>query len=191
MGDIHESCSCQHLREWLRRLHLQDGGSTSSTPLRTVDCPGPGGLGREFQNMPWPRHVPDSAQGKVLLLHEYRYSVQPENVLTRCSGYMSEKVPEALLAGAIPIYWGDPPDESFWNTDRFLMLRTGVNDTRDIEDKVALLESSPEARAAFFKASFLQPSSAAWVESWSARARALAEGTIRAHPYLKRRLPWV
>lgn len=51
------------------------------------------------------------AADKTTWLHDFRFNVQPENAPSRTQGYTTEKVPEALLAHAVPVTWGDPEDE--------------------------------------------------------------------------------
>lgn len=56
--------------------------------------------GRHFNNIGGP--VPD----KMAFIRGYRFCVAFEN--TSSPGYTTEKLIEPLLAGSIPLYWGDP-----------------------------------------------------------------------------------
>lgn len=56
--------------------------------------------GRHFNNMGGP--VAD----KMAFIRRYRFCVAFEN--TSSPGYVTEKLIEPLLAGSIPLYWGDP-----------------------------------------------------------------------------------
>jgi hypothetical protein len=55
--------------------------------------------------------VPGTIAAKLKWLRNFRFNVQPENAPSRTKGYTTEKVPEAHLAHAVPVTWGDPGDE--------------------------------------------------------------------------------
>ncbi len=65
--------------------------------FRRVDC-----AGRSLNNTGF---IADR-QRKLALFRESKFAVTFEN--EAALGYVSEKLPDALLAGCVPIYWGDP-----------------------------------------------------------------------------------
>ncbi len=77
---------------------------------KAVDAPG-----RCMQNMPpigpyanalQSRRAHDSKQTKVGFLQPYQFTIAFEN--QSYPGYVTEKIYQAMQAGSIPIYWGDP-----------------------------------------------------------------------------------
>ena len=79
---------------------------------RPVDCPG-----RVLNNC---ARIGGSVAEKDHLFRQYRYAICFENSIG--SGYVTEKLPDAMRAGCIPIYWGDPEVGRDYNTDSFLDL---------------------------------------------------------------------
>lgn len=132
--------------------------------------------GKAFRNMEWPPELPNShLTGKVDFLARYRYNVCPENVQTgRGGGYATEKLPHAHMAGAVPLYWGDPLDAAVWNPARVLLFN-GTNGA-DLLAAMDALERDAAARAAWFARPALAPDAGAWLEAWcdDAGARLLA-----------------
>jgi hypothetical protein len=102
MGNKHSVHPRQLYSERVRVLdELHDAG------IR-VDCYGRPG----FQGKPWFRgELTGGAAEKRAKLSEYRYALCMENCV--CRNYLTEKLPEAVLAGCIPIYHG-PPNVSDW-----------------------------------------------------------------------------
>lgn len=66
-------------------------------------------------------------------LLEYRYSVVIEN--SKTDNYFTEKLVDALIVGTVPIYWGCPNIEAFFDTRGFII----VNDVDEIREAVANL----------------------------------------------------
>ena len=66
-------------------------------------------------------------------------NICPENSLTASRGYNTEKAPQALLSGAIPLYWGDTPlDPEVFNPSRLLVYMD--NDNSSVLAVVSALE---------------------------------------------------
>lgn len=80
-------------RAWLRRFLF-----LLLSQHRRVDAPG-----RVHNNCP---PIGPSAQAKHDFLKQRRFTIAFENSSAR--GYTTEKIVDALLAGSVPIYWGDP-----------------------------------------------------------------------------------
>jgi ribosomal protein S17E len=68
---------------------------------------------------------------------QYRFSICCENKSS--PGYCTEKIFMAFLAGAVPIYWGDPTIETDFNKNAFINLN-GIN-SKDIVNKVMEIEN--------------------------------------------------
>lgn len=71
---------------------------------------------------------------------QYRMSICCENKSS--SGYCTEKIFMAFLAGSVPIYWGDPTVEIDFNPNAFINLN-GVK-IDDIVNKVMEIENNPD-----------------------------------------------
>lgn len=154
-------------------------------PGLRVDAPGAGA-----RTMPWPAAFSNNASGKVAFLKSYRYSICPENSLA--SGYVTEKLVQAHLAGAVPIYWGAgaQPDVGFpeiFNPKRIIMWEgtskedaaSNGNATLALRERIMQLELNASARAAFFAEPILAPTAQAWVEKSCSRAMRLLQRAFR------------
>ena len=69
-------------------------------------------MGRGYQ----PFDTKESALG------DYRFSVVIEN--TREAGYFSEKLIDCLICETLPIYWGAPDIEHFFDSRGMIICRT-------------------------------------------------------------------
>lgn len=58
------------------------------------------------------------AKDEFFLGHPHKYMMTYEN--TAYPGYCTEKLMDAFLVGALPIYWGDPRVEEDWNGKAFI-----------------------------------------------------------------------
>lgn len=68
--------------------------------------------GRHFNNIGGP------VANKAEFLAKYRFIIAFEN--TTSSGYTTEKLVDAMLAGGVPIYWGNPEVGQEFNTRSFI-----------------------------------------------------------------------
>lgn len=91
--------------------------------------------GKAFNNVGGP--VPDKAK----FIQNYKFNLAFEN--TSAKGYTTEKILEAYGYGTIPIYWGDPQIENYFNPQAFLHLRS-LKDLKYLEEKIEYLLSSFE-----------------------------------------------
>lgn len=91
--------------------------------------------GRLFNNIGGP--VAD----KHAFLSECRFTIAFEN--ESHPGYTTEKLPEAMLAGSIPIYWGDPLVGRDFDTTSFLSAHDSAS-LDDLVDRVVAVEESPD-----------------------------------------------
>ena len=134
--------------------------------------------GSAFHNAEWPTDIAQGAQkhlvGKPAYLRRFRFNVCPENSQSTdaAGGYNTEKLPQALAAGTVPVYWGDALDAGVFNPARVLRFNGSFAATAAA---VARLERDPAAAAAFFAEPALLPTAQAVVDAWCDRvAEALA-----------------
>jgi hypothetical protein len=99
-----------------------------------VDCPG-----LSMNNMPAIGAHPDA---KLDFLRGRRFCVAFENAVA--PGYTTEKLPEALLAGSVPIYFGDPLVGLDFNPAAFLNL-ADHGSLAGLAAAVMAIESDPAA----------------------------------------------
>lgn len=140
---------------------------TAGAGLR-VDAPG-----KAFHNIEWPAGLPNHhLHGKVDFLTGYRFNVCPENSLSGGGGgYATEKLAHALMAGAVPVYWGDPLDDQVWERRRVIVYDGGNNAT--VLEAVHALLNDSAFREAWFSVPPLAPSAGEWLGGWCASAAGL------------------
>jgi len=78
-------------------------------------------------------------------MREYKFVMSFENMAT--PGYFTEKLFNAYLGGALPIYWGDPRVDELVNTEAFIWCKEYPEDVRGpwarCIDRVIELDSDP------------------------------------------------
>lgn len=118
-----------------------------------------------FHNTPWPPELSSThvGTGKVEFLRKYRYNICPENSKSKDGGYSTEKLPQALMAGSVPIFWGDPPDASMFNYGRIIIF-DGNN--ASVVQPVQRLETDIAFRKDWFSRPILQKSADASLQLW-------------------------
>ena len=79
-----------------------------------IDC-----LGKILHNVK--TFIPKGEQGTLEVYSDYKFVIAFENRARR--GYVSEKLIQSLLVGAIPIYWGAPDVDDYVNPDSFINIR--------------------------------------------------------------------
>ena len=77
-----------------------------------------------------------SIKYKEKALVDYRYSIIIEN--SKAENYFTEKLVDCLIVGTIPIYWGCPNVDKFFNTKGMII----VNSLEEIAEAVASLTES-------------------------------------------------
>jgi FkbM family methyltransferase len=140
-----------------------------------VDAPG-----RALNTMPWPRNFGNDFAGKSALLARYRITLCPESSASPDGGYVTEKLPQAHLEGAVPLYWGDAAaaDGEVWNLRRVLVYDNSSSNA-ELLATMRRLEHEPAFRDAWFAEPVLAPGAEAWLRAFLARlaghfSRALA-----------------
>lgn len=100
-----------------------------------VDCPG-----KRFRNMQRLQRLPAvvGANAKLRFLRNYRFTIAMERV--SIPGYVSEKLPEAILTKTVPIFWGSHSQIDF-NESRFINI---VSDDPDGEEVVNVIKQIME-----------------------------------------------
>lgn len=118
-----------------------------------------------FHNMEWPAQLPNShLNGKVDFLGSYRFNICPENSRTPDGGYNTEKLPQAHLAGAVPIYWGDAPiDPQVFNPRRVIYF-DGTNSS--VMGTINRLEQDADFRREWFARPLLSVGAESWLSQW-------------------------
>lgn len=143
-----------------------------------VDAPS-----KAFHNIEWPANLPNHhLNGKVEFISSYRFNICPENSKTSDGGYNTEKLPQAHMAGAVPIYWGDAPiDAEVFNPKRIIHF-DGTNSS--VLDTVRKLQEDKSFREQWFAEPVLMPTADEWVEAWCANAgKMIAEAVQKAEAY--------
>ena len=79
---------------------------------------------------------------KVHVQMGYRFSIVAENA--RYLGYTSEKILSSLLAGQVPIYWGNPHIAQDFNSRRIIRVEDFSN-LRSLQDYVREIDGDEEA----------------------------------------------
>lgn len=84
---------------------------------------------------------------KLAFLREFRFTIAFEN--STQAGYTTEKLLEGLLAGCIPIYWGDPLVNREFNPKRFINFGRHERDA-DVIKRMMLIQDNPELAKPIF-----------------------------------------
>ena len=81
-------------------------------------------------------NVGGPVKNKLDFIKDYRFVIAFEN--NSFDGYTTEKIIEPLLAGCIPLYWGNPSIEKDFNPDCFLNLSAGKTEEDFIKEIIAI-----------------------------------------------------
>jgi hypothetical protein len=84
---------------------------------------------------------------KMAFLREFRFTIAFEN--SSHPGYTTEKLLEALLAGCIPIYWGDPLVHKEFNPKRFINVG-GNGEYAEVIKRILLVQNNPRLAETIF-----------------------------------------
>lgn len=107
------------------------------------------------------RGTPRSIKYKEEALIDYRYSIIIENAKT--NNYFTEKLIDCLIVGTIPIYWGCPNIDKFFNTKGMII----VNSLEEIlEVVVSLTESQYISKMEYIKENLELAKQYAITEDW-------------------------
>lgn len=105
-----------------------------------VDCPGKvlnnmDGVIKPFCALNWGRSA-------INFMKQYKFTIAFENM--RTEGYLTEKLPNALMANTIPIYWGDPCANIQFNPRAFIDC-TQFRDFQEVIEYVKYLDNDDDA----------------------------------------------
>lgn len=90
--------------------------------------------------------------GNIAYIEKYAFNICSENFASESyDGYISEKLPNCCLAGAIPIYYGklDENDKKIYNTNRILLLTK--ENVSEVAERVKFLCQNPTEFLAFYR----------------------------------------
>jgi hypothetical protein len=82
-------------------------------------------FGNAYQQLP--------LDGKILGLRDFRYSLIVENV--RTNYFFTEKLIDAFMTGTVPIYWGCPDIQKFFNLDGMIVIEN-IDELEEILPKL-------------------------------------------------------
>ena len=85
-------------------------------------------------------------ENKFEFIKDYRFVIAFEN--SSYSGYTTEKILEPLLAGCIPIYWGDPEVSKDFNPARFITVKNR-EDFEEVINRIAGIEKNKSLAKAY------------------------------------------
>lgn len=94
------------------------------------------------------RSLEEGTLGKLKFIKDYKFVISFENASH--PGYVTEKVLEPLLAGCIPIYWGDPLIDNDFNTRR-LINYSSFKKEEDVIDYILKVDSNDELAASILQ----------------------------------------
>ena len=94
------------------------------------------------------RSIPPGTENKFEFIKDYRFVISFEN--SAYPGYCTEKIVEPLLAGCIPVYWGDPDVHLDFNVKRFInVCNTEAYD--EVIDRIVDIENNKQLAAAILE----------------------------------------
>ena len=128
------------------------------------------GTGLAFHTMDWPEAELGPNTGhlggaKRAFLQRFRFSLCPENSRSGDGGYTTEKMPQAHLAGAVPVYWGDEPAE-VWSPARIVRFEGRAGGSAEAAAAVRALVENATFRAEWFERPVLRDDAAEWLAAW-------------------------
>lgn len=99
---------------------------------------------------------------KSQYLKNYKFNICPEN--SDCSGYVTEKLFEAIESGCIPVYWGseNKPEPDVLNHEAILFWKEGEDNSALIQ-KVKLIHENESSFREFSSQPRLLPSAGEYV----------------------------
>lgn len=90
---------------------------------------------------------------KHAFLKQHRFNIAFEN--SAFKGYTTEKIYDAFIAGCIPIYWGDPSIERYFNPKRFINYNDYKKENELVDYLIYLDQNPQEAKKYFIEPIFL------------------------------------
>lgn len=78
---------------------------------------------------------------KIVAQKKHKFSIAFENASHR--GYITEKLITPMLAGSLPIYWGDPDVATYFNSESFINCHD-YSSLEDVVEKVIQLDTNDD-----------------------------------------------
>jgi hypothetical protein len=116
--------------------------------------------GRHLNNIGGP------VEDKHAFMSGYKFSLAFEN--SSAPGYITEKLPQAMAAGTIPVYWGDPTVDRTFNPRSFIWLRSEADIGQAVE-RIIELDNDPEKYRAMLHEPWLNGSAMQMHSDYHAR----------------------
>lgn len=91
----------------------------------------------------------DYEETKIEFLKDYRFTIAMSNA--QKFGYLDEKMFDAWIAGSIPIYWGDPKANEYFNPEAFIDC-TRCKTAQEVLEKVREIDEDDDKYLAMQKA---------------------------------------
>jgi hypothetical protein len=160
---------------WPRRLLVKAAAASGH-----VLCPGAAFNNADLATL-LPKGTPLMANGaKLLLLQQTRFSICPEN--SHGEGYWTEKLFQAHVAGAVPVYWGSAPAQPHvLNPARILQWDADADpDATALAARIEELASSADAQREFFAHPLLEPGAGRWLQDRCIDVARVFEAGMRA-----------
>jgi len=89
----------------------------------------------------WMNNTGYKVDNKIRFLHQYKFNIAFEN--ESALGYTTEKILDPLLAGAIPIYWGNPDVTSDFSPHSFINAMDFPS-TEDLIETIITIDNDDE-----------------------------------------------
>lgn len=121
---------------------------------KRVDCPS-----RVLNNMPafdGEKYKPKLPKYLVEFLSNYKFTIAFEN--SSSLGYVTEKIYHPFLAGSIPIYWGSPDIENYFNPKAFINCHNFKN-FNEVIQKIKEIDNSPSIYQKYLNEPSILPTS--------------------------------
>lgn len=137
-------------------------------------------LGSYRNNTPSPTSCEDLSDWReqLICLHrQHKFAIAMEN--TEMSGYTSEKLIAAVVAGCIPIYWGNADVGHIFNRDRFINAHE-FESLEAVSSYVLAIESDPAQCNEILAQPIMTPSQVLIAEEWGDRFQAFLRGVLQA-----------
>lgn len=113
-----------------------------------IDAPG-----LVLNNMP---HLGGGIYDKLNFLKHYKFTIAFENESAK--DYTTEKLYHALAVGSIPIYWGNPDVDAWFNPESFINC-ADFDDFNDVAEKVMEIDRDKDRYLKYLKANPILPNS--------------------------------
>lgn len=92
-------------------------------------------------------NIGSPVEDKHAFLKQHRFNLAFEN--SESKGYTTEKIYDAFIAGCIPVYWGDPSVERYFNPKRFINYND-YKTQQELIDYLIYLDKNPLAAKKYF-----------------------------------------